>query len=58
MFDSLNKTDSSDPSARKPKYIRIRRPVWKENRDGEVVVVNALFSNVVPIQFGLKYEHI
>lgn len=58
VFNSLSKTDSSDPSARKPKYIRIRRPVWEENRDGEVVVVNASFSNVVPIQFGLKYEHI
>lgn len=51
---SFHRTDSSTPEARKPKYIRIRRPVWKENKNGDVVVVNASFSNVVPIQFNLR----
>lgn len=56
VFSALKKTDSAAPDARKPKYIRIRRPVWKENKNGDVVVVNASFSNVVPIQFGLHYS--
>lgn len=51
---SFRRTDSASENARKPKYIRIRRPVWKENKNGDVVVVNASFSNVVPIQFNLR----
>ena len=53
---SLMRTDSSSEVKHKHKYIRIRRPVWEENKHGEVVVVNASFSNVVPVEIGLKYE--
>lgn len=52
------RTESGNNLLKKPKYIRIRRPIWGENKHGDWVEVNALFSNVVPVEIGLKYEDI
>lgn len=52
------RTESGNNLLKKPKYIRIRRPIWGENKYGDWVEVNALFSNVVPVEIGLKYEDI
>lgn len=49
---SFYHTDSKDSYRPKPKYIRIRRPVYTE--DG--YVANAFFSNVVPVEIVLRYE--
>lgn len=51
----IHHTDSANPIKAKPKYIRIRRPIWAINKHGDEVVVNALFSNEVPVHIGLKY---
>lgn len=48
---SLYRTDSATETKRKPKYIRIRRPIYKDGED-----VNALFSNVVPVYVGVNYD--
>lgn len=55
---NIYRTDTNDPGKVKPKFIRIRRPIWGENCHGEYVEVNALFSNAVPVHIGLKYEDI
>lgn len=54
----IYRTDSGSPNKAKPKYIRIRRPIWGENIHGNWVEVNALFSNVVPVNIGLRFEDI
>jgi hypothetical protein len=50
---SFRRTDSVNESHAKPKYIRIRRPIYKEGLDKPV---NAYFSNVVPVNMRIKYE--
>ncbi len=55
---AIRRTDSAEAGKAKPKYIRIRRPIWGENCHGEWVVVNASFSNVVPVHIGLRFERI
>lgn len=54
----IYRTDSNDPGKAKPKFIRIRRPIWGENKHGEWVEVNALFSNVIPVHIGLRFDDI
>lgn len=49
---SFYHTDSKDSYRLKPKYIRIRRPIYTE--DGNLA--NAFFSNVVPVEIVLRYE--
>lgn len=49
-MQSFYYTDSNPPEKWKPKYIRIRRPIYTE--EGEVA--NAYFSNVVPVDIRLK----
>lgn len=46
------RTDSAMEWNKKPKYIRIRRPIYKEDVEGPV---SAIFSNVVPVDIGLSY---
>lgn len=48
------RTDSAMEWNKKPKYIRIRRPIYKEDVEEPV---SAIFSNVVPVDIGLKYEN-
>lgn len=57
-MEDIFRTDSGSPDKAKPKYIRIRRPIWGENIHGNWVEVNALFSNVVPVNIGLRFEDI
>lgn len=49
-MQSFYYTDSNPPEKWKPKYIRIRRPIYTE--EGEVA--NAYFSNVVPVDIRLR----
>lgn len=53
VLKSFYRTDSAEKG--KPKYIRIRRPVWGTNRDGEEVEVSASFSNAEPVYINLRY---
>lgn len=46
------RTDSAMEWNKKPKYIRIRRPIYKE---GVEAPVSAIFSNIVPVDIGLSY---
>lgn len=46
------RTDSAMEWNKKPKYIRIRRPIYKEDIEEPV---SAIFSNVVPVDIGLRY---
>jgi hypothetical protein len=46
------RTDSAMEWNKKPKYIRIRRPIYKEDVEEPV---SAIFSNVVPVDIGLSY---
>lgn len=55
VLNSFYLTDSKLSEKAKPKYIRIRRPVWGTNRDGEEVEVSASFSNVEPVHIHLRY---
>lgn len=49
---SFYHTDSEDFRKPKPKYVRIRRPIYKEGCEDPV---NAIFSNVVPVEILLRF---
>lgn len=50
VLTSFFRTDSKDMSTLKPKFIRIRRPIYKDGDD-----VDARFSNVEPVYIHLRY---
>ena len=50
VLTSFFRTDSADSSKLKPKFIRIRRPIYKDGDD-----VDARFSNVEPVYIHLRY---